>query len=304
MKELTPNYYKKFRCIADKCRHSCCVGWEIDIDENTLSYYNSLNTEIGERIRRNIGGDTPHFILSDNERCPFLNEKGLCDIITECGEEALCDICRLHPRFCNFFDSFTETGLGLCCEEAARIILSEKEKFSIDLPDIDTVTDEEKDFLIKRKEVFDILQDRDKSIYDRFCILAEKYGFEFDFSLSDLCDIYISLERLDQKWAELLEGLKDRSSGGSIFKEKDFSLPFEQLSCYFVFRHLTDGLWYKDYAERIKFVLISCYIIGALTEMNRDKVGTLTLEEMTEIVRMYSSEIEYSEENIESLLSL
>ena len=32
MKIIAPNYYPAFRCIADKCRHSCCIGWEIDID--------------------------------------------------------------------------------------------------------------------------------------------------------------------------------------------------------------------------------------------------------------------------------
>ena len=24
-----------FRCIADACRHTCCKGWEIDIDPDT-----------------------------------------------------------------------------------------------------------------------------------------------------------------------------------------------------------------------------------------------------------------------------
>ena len=38
MKLIAPDYYNKFSCIADKCRHSCCVGWEIDIDENTNEY--------------------------------------------------------------------------------------------------------------------------------------------------------------------------------------------------------------------------------------------------------------------------
>ena len=35
MKLYAPGYYKRFACIASKCRHSCCVGWEIDIDPET-----------------------------------------------------------------------------------------------------------------------------------------------------------------------------------------------------------------------------------------------------------------------------
>ncbi len=298
MKELTPNYYQKFRCIADKCRHSCCIGWEIDIDESTLSYYNSLNTEIGKKIRQNIEGDTPHFVLAENERCPFLSENGLCDIITECGEAALCDICRLHPRFSNFFDSFTETGLGLCCEEAARIVLSEKEKFSVGMPDRESITDEEKEFLCERQKIFDILQDRSKSIYQRFCNLSQEYGSGFDFSLSELCDIYLSLERLDDKWTRMLEVLRDFSFDFSVFKDKCFSLPFEQLACYFIFRHLADALWYGDYAGRVRFSLMSCYLIGALVS----KSGSTLISDMAETVRMYSSEVEYSQENMDALL--
>ena len=46
MKLFAPKYYGSFKCIADKCEHSCCIGWEIDIDDTTLkkyryrSYYN------------------------------------------------------------------------------------------------------------------------------------------------------------------------------------------------------------------------------------------------------------------------
>ena len=39
MKLYAPAYYKNFKCIADKCEHSCCVGWEIDIDKETLDKY-------------------------------------------------------------------------------------------------------------------------------------------------------------------------------------------------------------------------------------------------------------------------
>ena len=29
-----PDFYGKFKCTAEKCRHSCCIGWEIDIDDD------------------------------------------------------------------------------------------------------------------------------------------------------------------------------------------------------------------------------------------------------------------------------
>ena len=49
MKIVKPDYYDSFRCIADKCRHSCCIGWEIDIDEDTLDLYENIPGDFGDR---------------------------------------------------------------------------------------------------------------------------------------------------------------------------------------------------------------------------------------------------------------
>ncbi len=289
MTEVFPNYYSKFKCIADKCKHSCCIGWEIDIDDDTMDIYNSINTPFGEKIRNNIEGDIPHFKLTKDERCPFLNEKGLCDIIIECGDGAISDICYLHPRFSNFYSSFTETGLGLCCEEAVIIILSETEKFEINLPGDIKVTEKEKTFFQKRQKIFDILQDRSKSITERFNTLGE-----FKFNLDNLCKVYLELERLDEKWTDEINNIKEYNFKGEIFNK--FQIFFEQLAVYFVFRHLNPDLSECEFNSRIKFALMSCYFIGAMCE----KTGA-DFEKMKDLVRMYSSEIEYSEDNLELL---
>ena len=129
MRITAPDYYNEFSCIAGACRHSCCIGWEIDIDGETLAFYDGIGGELGQRLQKNIcreGG--AHFCLDEKERCPFLNGQGLCDIIIEQGEEALCQICDDHPRFRNFFSDREEIGLGLCCEAAAQLIVSRKEK--------------------------------------------------------------------------------------------------------------------------------------------------------------------------------
>ena len=41
-----------FRCIADACRHTCCKGWEIDIDPNTRAKYAAMTGEIGAAAAR------------------------------------------------------------------------------------------------------------------------------------------------------------------------------------------------------------------------------------------------------------
>ena len=50
----TPHYYSEFRCIADKCKDNCCIGWEIDIDDETAEKYKSITGEIGKRLNENI----------------------------------------------------------------------------------------------------------------------------------------------------------------------------------------------------------------------------------------------------------
>ncbi len=277
MEEVFPDYYKKFKCIADKCKHNCCIGWEIDIDEDTMYLYNSLDGEFAQRIRGNIEGDVPHFNLKDGNRCPFLNESGLCDIICELGEDAICDICYMHPRFCNFYDNHTEVGLGLCCEEAVRIILTEEEKFFVPLPK----SEENNEFFIERKGVFDILQNRDLSVFERLKILAKKYSFEFEFSNEELYDFYMSLERLDKSWETELKKLKNAECE-DIFKREDLQIFFEQLACYFVFRHFKRG---------VGFTLLGCYVVGAISSFCDN------FEQMLDVARMYSAEIEYCEEN-------
>ena len=133
MKLIAPDYYTKFKCIADKCKHSCCIGWVIDVDPDTLEYYHTMEGDLGERLKKGIdeSGETAHFILGEGERCPFLNQSGLCDLITELGEESLCQICTDHPRYRNFYSDRTEIGLGLCCEAAGELILRRQEKTTL-----------------------------------------------------------------------------------------------------------------------------------------------------------------------------
>ncbi|MBQ6720702.1 MAG: flagellin lysine-N-methylase [Clostridia bacterium] len=125
MKVMAPDYYPAFRCTAGACRHTCCEGWEIDIDDEALARYQAMDGEFGERLRNCIAlQPEPHFELLPGERCPLLRADGLCDLIAEKGEECLCQICRDHPRFRNYWSDRVETGLGMACEEAARLILS------------------------------------------------------------------------------------------------------------------------------------------------------------------------------------
>jgi len=171
------------------------------------------------------------------------------------------------------------------------------------VPEDIQLTEEELAFLAMRQEIFDILQDRSRKIGERFLLLAKSFGFVFDFSMEKLCSLYISLERLDEGWTRVLERMQGFSFDKRIFEEETFQIFFEQLAVYFIFRHLGDGMWDGDYQERVRFALGSCYFIGAVCSCFQRTVEGITFDKAADVVRMYSAEIEYSEENVEKLMA-
>ncbi len=295
MKTVYPGYYKKFCCIADKCKHSCCVGWEIDIDEDSLSYYEALQGDFAERLRKSISYDgTPHFMLKEGDRCPFLNEKGLCDMYIELGEESLCDICTDHPRFRNYYDNCVEMGVGLCCEAAAELILNSDKPFELinfDLSD-DIYTDEEREVLSIRSELIDIMKDRCISIRERHEWMLSNVEFSMpEKPISDWCDFYLKLERLDPEWTRLLERLKEANASDAYSAlDKRSEITAEQLTIYFLYRYIAGEVSPDEIPSLVGFAVISARMILALLSLDPDNI--------TKYARMYSSEIEYSDENV------
>lgn len=305
MKLVAPDYYTSFKCIAGKCRHNCCIGWEIDIDDETLAYYNSIKGSLGTRLRKNIdtsSGDA-HFILTPHERCPFLNESGLCDIVCQMGESALCDICTDHPRYRSFFSDRTEIGIGLCCEEAARIILSAPDGAELVVIDDDGInescTDEENEFFRRRESVFSVVNDHSLPLSARIDALKN----DFDIAIppksdAQWADFFLTLECLSPEWHEVLYKLKNNTSPACIAHEYDGA--FASLLHYFVFRHLSGSLCDKSFSQRLAFAILSVHIIKAAFISS----GTCSFDTLADIARMYSAEIEYSDENLEIILNI
>lgn len=172
-----PVYYSTFKCIANKCKDNCCIGWEIDIDDNTFKNYKNIKGKFGKRLKNGITEcDNTHcFKLDEKERCVFLNENNLCDIIINLGEESLCQICTAHPRYINEYLHITEYGIGTACEEVCRIILSQQEPVClVDSKTKEKVTEnpfKDNDYMAYlfeiRKIITNILQNRSYKINQR-----------------------------------------------------------------------------------------------------------------------------------------
>ena len=85
-----------------------------------LKFITRSAVQFGDRLRRYMN-DENSFTLKNN-RCPFLNDKNLCDIFINIGEDKLCTVCTEYPRFTETYGSLTEKGLGMSCESAAEFI--------------------------------------------------------------------------------------------------------------------------------------------------------------------------------------
>lgn len=306
-----PSYYNKFRCIADKCTDNCCIGWEIDIDSDTREYYDSVGGDFGDRLKADISQDGT-FILR-NERCPFLNGKNLCDIIINCGEEHLCQICRDHPRYFEWYGNIKEGGVGLSCEEGARLILTDDaHAFAESLTDEEDEPVDEELFsvLLKaRDEIFAIL-DSDGTAYERLAELLD-YGERLQFILDNaetgaeymlcgdasLCDfgetvkLLADFESIGADWDKALaDAISCEVSLAPTLQEEKYML---NLCRYFIWRYFLKGVFDGEILSKVKLAVVSVLYIKHMTE------GDSSLDVWIEKSKLYSKQMEYSDENRE-----
>ena len=308
MQNVFPDYYPRFRCIADRCRHSCCIGWEIDVDEDSLASYRALGGAMGARLRESIAedGGAPHFILGAGERCPFLNDKNLCDLILYGGEKMLCQICTDHPRYRSFFSERTELGVGICCEEAARLILTKPEKTALIVTGEGRLTEEETALLMLRGRLIAAAQDREAPLTRRMERILSLCGARVpDIPLARWTEFYLSLERMDEAWTEILGSLRAHADALPLDAFAAYmsgrETEYEQLLVYFLYRHVPKALDDGDAGGKAALAVLSVRLLFALGALHYLLYGAFTAEDQIELCRLYSAEVEYSDDNLDAL---
>ena len=303
MKEYHLNYCLKFNCIAGECKHTCCAGWEMQIDEQSLSKYKNDNSCFCQTLKDRINFKKSKFKTDKSGRCAFLNKDGLCEIIINLGEGALCQVCTDHPRFRSFFNDRIETGLGFCCEEATRIILSFEDKIQPVLVKDDgkeqPLDFNQKNVLEFRENALDILQDCSVSINDRVQKLL--LSCRANLTAQDFKRVvktFVRFERLDGSWNKRLKSIAKKPVDFKIQEDLgEYCLRFLTNGLY---RHLSsaeDTMWVR---ARTVACLLLWWVIQSiiLQEQNgkEDKFGLVV-----DVVRACSSEVEYSQKNLDRL---
>ncbi len=292
MKLYAPEYYKNFKCIADKCDHSCCIGWEIDIDEETLKKYESLENPYAFGILNSISYEgTPHFKLCAGDRCPHLDKNGLCQIILSAGEEHLCGICRQHPRFYNYTD-VAEVGLGMSCREAARIILSSPNYGVMEATGKIAYDGAQPSFngREERERIYKLFGDKSTDYNTKLQTLYSSYKI---YAGEDTVwqEIINSLEYLEEAHKELFLNYSSQNRPQGM---DDY---LERALMYFVYRHCTEAYDEEDFRLRLNFCLFCERLLASLIYSQK----AVTLQEIAVLASIISEEIEYSEDNTEAL---
>ena len=324
-----PDYYKNFSCIADKCPDTCCAGWEIVIDSESLEKYGNLGGVYAEKIRSliSVDSDGDSIFTPCVSRCPFLLDNGLCEMYIELGHDSLCRTCRKFPRHTVYFGARKETGISLSCPEAARIIMENSEPIAFLTEEIHadimpTAIDPTLYFTLieTRKTAINILQNRNFSINERLCAflryseLVQEFidASEYEGAESiDASPLFGNTEYSPSRVKRALKGIfkafepMEFIDGNypSVLSEAQTvdmqgftadGILIEHLAVYFLHRYFITAAYDGRLLEKAIFAAVCTVVIMRISASRNDDFQTVS--------QKFSKEIEHSALNMEILV--
>ena len=293
MISIYPTIYHAFQCKADQCENTCCQLWTIDIDEPTAERYHSMTGSLGESLRQAITVDDEgsHFIFSKAQSmCPLLNEKGLCKVVLELGEEGLCDTCHMHPRFYKYIEDLELCGVGLSCEASVELLAQQEPLDSL----LFTIEDDHNEFRPEERlvlhNIFELLAfDLDPNLF-KYTPMPSKQSFK------ELLDLYKQTEPIDENWTAQVNTLSSKldqliASVQTYIQQEDMSL-FNKVYQYILYRQID---------------MLSDYSFESILAYAKDGTDYILIASALEgqplkQVARWSQQIEYDENNVELLL--
>ena len=224
--------YDKFKCIADKCKFTCCKGWDINVDTNT---YNKWK----EKSELNYLLDNVRFIKSNGENsylikketkgiCPLLSDEGLCNIVINHGEEYLSSTCKSFPRIENDFEDVKELTLSCSCPEVVNIISNMKEKIYIESNE-ELSYIEDLGSLQIREALVNILQKEDITLENKLIL---SYNVLFNILDSDDLDYEDLIELLENYKSK--KYIKEKLNEFREYNNKDKLKSLKEINSLFI----------------------------------------------------------------------
>ena len=332
-----PEYFERFRCIGGACPDTCCAGWEVDIDDESAEYYKNVKGPFGDILRSHIREDEGerYFPLTEKHRCPFLNNKNLCDIYTNIGEESLCQTCTEYPRYFMDVGNYEQMDMSLSCMELGRIFYKETGKIdyvrSENAVEGDLISEEEQETLIEvlalRNRCIALLQDDDDSFPEKMtslrALISEAEGAEpeekdcsrafLDESFSDLVSLLESMDSISDEWTSKLKSYRQIADSEDAMKKEDLFRSsyrpeldswLSKTAVYFVFRYLIDTLIDGDIEFELCLIHRSLRLIYFMLFTEWLSKGSVNTEDMIYVAHLYSKQVEHDDSNVEKVKNL
>lgn len=181
MKNYQPDYYNKFKCIADKCSITCCQEWKIAVDDATNRKWMKLSTDKLSGKSNNLSSYTCCkdgslvIKLDKKHRCPFLSKDKLCHLVMTYSDEVLSETCTLFPREIHRFSTHEERTLMPCCPAVIDLWCEKPITFPVISETMDNLSPA---FLI-RDNLIKLISDQglsvEQALLDGLYILLELY---------------------------------------------------------------------------------------------------------------------------------
>lgn len=300
-----PDFYKEFKCIANRCPDSCCKDWDVVVDSESEAFYNTVRSELGEKLRAVTvtDEDGDRIFTLQNGRCPFWNRDELCDIYIGLGEEHLCRTCKSFPRITADCTAFAEHHLSLACPEAARLILNTDNAYAEfdKLPESLICEDYDAELMARlielRRETADIFRDRSRPFSDRMAAaltLNSALPLASDGSEDSryIFDFFETLDFMSEENRRVL--LCGKETFGKFPVPAEAEPYFERLALYLLYRYYLNAIDSGDILGCIQRIACAYIITGSAL------AADTTLDPVV-LMQKYSKEIEHSYENNEEL---
>ena len=127
--------------------------------------------------------------------------------------------------------------------------------------------------------------------------------------------VYKNLDHINERWPRILndvtKNLFGKETNCEVYVDKhgkfnsyyvDNFYEYEHLIVYFIFRYFMKAVFDYDVSAKVKMAVVSYLMIKELGVYRwYENNGEFTKEDQAEVMRMYSKDIEHSDENMESL---
>lgn len=156
-----------------------------------------------------------------------------------------------------------------------------------------------------------------KSYIDGLEKLKNKHEIKYK-NIKKYFGVYKEIDHINEKCLlvidEAVKYFYEENSNCEFYVEKhkefdsyymDKSYEFEHLIVYFIFRYFMKAVYDYDVSAKVKLAVVSMLMIKELDIviwMKNDK--NFNMDDQVDIVKMYSKDIEHSEENVESLYEI